>query len=287
MLVFNCPTPTKQEFTSAFASHAEPLLAHLHLANTFLLESLVLHERDLLITLTNPVYTHEFSIGNSHTAKAYTDRSRSFLMITRQVTQIITDYTILSWAITHLQTQHEWLLANYPFHFDLQEHEFPQATWDFFQGELALLKTYSGLYHDRAKISTNECFAMVSQRDSETNLQMAAESTQIARAAHKDSRSLRSIQILTMAFLPASVCSGVFGMGFFSTSPIDDQDNNGGGGVRFSVSKEWWWYLALAVPLTAVVGVVVGGWSSKSRITRWRWQRRCECRGMKDPEKTG
>lgn len=48
---------------------------------------------------------------------------------------------------------------------------------------------------------------MVSQRDSELNIQMAGESTKIARVTYQDGQSLRVIQILTMVFLPASLCS--------------------------------------------------------------------------------
>jgi hypothetical protein len=48
---------------------------------------------------------------------------------------------------------------------------------------------------------------MVNQRDAELNIQMARESTQIARSSRDDGRSLRTIQILTKIFLPASLFS--------------------------------------------------------------------------------
>ena len=73
---------------------------------------------------------------------------------------------------------------------------------------------------------------------------MASESTQIARASHQDNRSLRIIQIMSMLFLPASLVSSIFGMGFFSTSAGDD------GKSVFVVSGNWWLYIAVSVPLT-------------------------------------
>lgn len=76
---------------------------------------------------------------------------------------------------------------------------------------------------------------------------MATESTAIARASHQDNKSLSIIQYMTMLFLPASFVSGIFGMGFFSTSP--DARNQ----PKLYISHVWWWYLAAAVPLTAFV----------------------------------
>ena len=49
-----------------------------------------------------------------------------------------------------------------------------------------------------------------------------------------------------MLFLPASLVSSIFGMGFFSTSP----DENGK--AVFTISHKWWVYLAISVPLTIV-----------------------------------
>lgn len=88
---------------------------------------------------------------------------------------------------------------------------------------------------------------------------MAAESTYITRVSHEDNRSLRIIQILTIVFLPASLLASIFGMGFFSTQPGDD------GGVVFLVSHKWWIYLAVSVPLTAALLVLMRGYSTYQR----------------------
>lgn len=93
---------------------------------------------------------------------------------------------------------------------------------------------------------------------------MASESTQIARASHQDSRALRYIQILSMLFLPASLVSSIFGMGFFSTS----QDTHGE--AIFTISHNWWLYLAISVPLTILCVLSMGWYSAvfKSRAKR-------------------
>lgn len=83
---------------------------------------------------------------------------------------------------------------------------------------------------------------------------MASESTQIARASHQDNRSLRIIQIMSMLFLPASLVSSIFGMGFFSTSAGND------GKSVFVVSGRWWWYVAVSLPLTISVILFMSGY---------------------------
>lgn len=62
-----------------------------------------------------------------------------------------------------------------------------------------------------------------------------------------------------------TIPQGIFGMGFFSTSP-DEQGN-----VNFSVSSNWWWYLAVTIPLTACVLFSMGGWQAYGK---WRVGRR-------------
>lgn len=83
---------------------------------------------------------------------------------------------------------------------------------------------------------------------------MASESTQIARASHQDNRSLRIIQIMSMLFLPASLVSSIFGMGFFNTSAGND------GKSVFVVSGSWWLYIAVSVPLTIFVILFMSGY---------------------------
>lgn len=55
-----------------------------------------------------------------------------------------------------------------------------------------------------------------------------------------------------MIFLPGSLISSIFGMGFFSTS----SDPEGRGAV-FAASSKWWLYFAVAIPLTLALMVVM------------------------------
>ncbi|KAI0173505.1 hypothetical protein GGR52DRAFT_572012 [Hypoxylon sp. FL1284] len=112
--------------------------------------------------------------------------------------------------------------------------------------EVVLIGVYAGLYLERSKIGIDECYAMINQRDSELNIQ-------IAKASNQDNRSLRIIQILSMIFLPGSLVSSIFGMGFFSTS----MTNDGSGDAIFVASNHWWLYFAVSVPLTLIVMAVM------------------------------
>ena len=89
---------------------------------------------------------------------------------------------------------------------------------------------------------------------------MATESTQIARASHQDSQALRGIQILSMFFLPASLVSSIFGMGFFSTS------RGANGHAIFTISSSWWLYLAISVPLTVLCLMFMGGYNASLKL---------------------
>lgn len=184
------------------------------------------------------------------TPNDYAERLRAFLALSRQIYQISTDYDILSASVEHLKLQSKWFTDMYLKEYagdgnDLEGLRDTHGAMDDIFGqmphEVSLLRTYSNLYLERSKIGIDECYALTNQRDSELNIG-------IAQASNQDNRSLRVIQILSGVFLPASFVSGIFGMGFFSTS--DD-------GAVFVVNSRWWIYLAVAVPLTSVVLAVM------------------------------
>jgi hypothetical protein len=78
----------------------------------------------------------------------------------------------------------------------------------------------------------------------------------IARDTQRDSVSMKTISWLTMVFLPATFVATFFGMGFFQFHK--DSENHS----HISVAPEWWLYLAVTLPLTAVV---LGAWNG------WLW----------------
>jgi len=100
----------------------------------------------------------------------------------------------------------------------------------------------------------------MANRDSTTNLQIAAESkhiaaesTQIAKKSasiayetRRDSAAMKTIATLTMLYLPATFICSLFGTNFFALS------TNGPGDPVFVVSNLWWMYLVLAIPLTCL-----------------------------------
>ena len=65
-----------------------------------------------------------------------------------------------------------------------------------------------------------------------------------------------------MVFLPGSLISSIFGMGFFSTSSGPE-----GRGAVFTASDKWWLYFAVAVPLTAAVMVVMIFYQKKNEVS--------------------
>lgn len=152
------------------------------------------------------------------TPNDYAERSRAFFTLSPQIYQLSTDYDILQASAEHLKSQSSWFSDRHTKHSpadDTEEDRDTHAAMDdiFSQmlSEVGLLRTYSNLYLERSKIGIDECYAMTNQRDSELNIG-------IAQASNQDNASLRIIQILFTIFLPGSFVSGLFGMGFFSTS---------------------------------------------------------------------
>lgn len=192
---------------------------------------------------------------------------RAFLALSRQIYQVSTDYDILQASAEHLKSQsgcfHDRHENNLPTNGDMNGDNDTHAVMDDIFGqmlsEVSLLRTYSNLYLERSKIGIDECYAMTNQRDSELNIG-------IAQASNQDNRSLRIIQVLSTIFLPGSFVSGLFGMGFFSTS--DD-------GSVFVVNSRWWIYFAVSVPLTSVVFIVMMyyQWRDGSKAEQ-EWSRR-------------
>jgi hypothetical protein len=57
-----------------------------------------------------------------------------------------------------------------------------------------------------------------------------------------------------MIFLPASLISSIFGMGFFNTQPRED------GTAQFTISGNWWWYIAISIPVTLALWLYMTGY---------------------------
>ncbi|KAI9887012.1 MAG: hypothetical protein M1823_001156 [Watsoniomyces obsoletus] len=273
-IVLRGPEKMKEEMFKHFQdpSQTSYLTRHPMLLHAILVEDLIIQTYDFLDEFSNQIYALEPQSNIASNIHAYTVRSQAFLELARQITQTAGDYGILRSAIRLLQKEQAWVAKHWQKPVDeddasfwLQNQEFGDDIFDYFFGEVDIVEGYSKLYEERAKIGINEGFNMVNQGDAEINLQMAAESTEIAKATRQDGQSLQALQILGTLFLPASLCSSILGMGFFTTQPDDS------GRAQFIASNKWWIFIAFAIPLTIVsLGIV----SILNAWQRWRNHRR-------------
>ncbi|KAF2196854.1 hypothetical protein GQ43DRAFT_235184 [Delitschia confertaspora ATCC 74209] len=97
-------------------------------------------------------------------------------------------------------------------------------------------------------------YNMIAQRDSQVM-------TGIGNAARLDSNAMRTIALVTMAFLPPTFISAVFSMSFFNYTPAQ-----GSKAALWSVSDKFWVYWAFAVPLTCLTMAI------------WFWRQKLEGR---------
>ncbi|MCJ1355916.1 MAG: hypothetical protein MMC33_005909 [Icmadophila ericetorum] len=283
ILVWRYPIALKHKFYSTFQKYAgEELQTHPMLAHAYFTEQILSHTYTFLEHFSEPLYSWEFKAKSMHSAEDFANRSQAFLALSRQMQQAATDCSILMDMVEHLQKANEWFEQHHIPIVSKQhlpspvenEWSLPRLLKDNFiryQKDVQLICTYNALYVERTKIGVSECFAMANQRDTEINLKMAAESTQMARISYQDNKSLQVIQTMSMLFLPSSLVSGIFGMAFFNTSPAAD-----GRQALFSVSGNWWLFFAVAVPLTVGIVLAMGG-----RMTFWVRRRQ----GERDLEK--
>ena len=274
MILLRCPAAAREAMVRRLGDGGagqRELLRHPMLVHALLAEDLVRRSTDFSKDFAAPLYPLELRLGS--TTAEFTERARRFMTMARQMGNVMIDYDIYLASLELLQEVYQWTKEQDPpvgltaaawraAHLDFDGRNFKTAHQEF-----ALLRRYGALYEERTKIGNAESTALVNQRDAEMTKQMSAESTVIARSAHRDGQSLRIIQYLGLFFLPLSLCTSIFGMGFFGTSP--DQDTKE---AIFVVGDAWWWFLALALPLTGVVlastWVIV--WWSTRRVERKR-----------------
>jgi Mg2+ and Co2+ transporter CorA len=88
-------------------------------------------------------------------------------------------------------------------------------------------------------------------------LDIADEGLNLTRATGKDSRSMRAIAVITMAFLPATFVASFFGMNFFNGIP---------GWPGFDrASRFVWMYFLISVPITGFVLGLFFRWEYKEK----------------------
>lgn len=104
------------------------------------------------------------------------------------------------------------------------------------------------IHHTLAKPSSPKLFALLTHEDSATHAELADASRHIAEAAQRDSRSMKTVAIMTMAFLPATFFAALFAL------PSLDWRAFGTPNPAPSVVQPGFWvYWAFTLPATALV----------------------------------
>ena len=94
---------------------------------------------------------------------------------------------------------------------------------------------------------------LIQQRTEQVNLELRETSTRIAEATFKDAKSMKTIAILTMVFLPGTAIASFFSMNMFDWATSDGSH----------LASKWLWiYFIITVPLT---GLVLGVWFIRDR----------------------
>ncbi|MCJ1404063.1 hypothetical protein MMC11_007288 [Xylographa trunciseda] len=105
---------------------------------------------------------------------------------------------------------------------------------------------YTGLtfLENRADIQQSTLYNLVAREDSKANTDIARASRSIALASQRDSASMKTIAVLTMAFLPATWVAALFAMPLFNwrAAPGDPV-----------LQGYFWIYWAVICPLTTAV----------------------------------
>ncbi|KAL2069651.1 hypothetical protein VTL71DRAFT_14330 [Oculimacula yallundae] len=298
VLVFRYPVGMKEAFFAEFEGkkgavlEVHPMIFHAHC-----LERLCTHTRDVNKWFFEPLYNFEQQTIGLKTPADLFSSARSLRGVYRQIRQVLSDYEIFLSTAKSLRKHNATfatLLSKYSesesrsiadsennpkgsereglkassLELQLQlDISFQQV-----RKELKLGKVYLTLYLERCTSGIQDTEALSSRYSAEIQLKTSREFTQISRDSTEDNKSLKTIQILTAIFLPPSLISSIFGMGFFSTDIA--QEGFIDKPVVFSVASNWWWYIAITLPVTACVLLFISRewirWHPEEKQLVWR-----------------
>ncbi|EPS36405.1 hypothetical protein H072_10093 [Dactylellina haptotyla CBS 200.50] len=94
-------------------------------------------------------------------------------------------------------------------------------------------------------------YNLLAQRDSKLNLELARDSRMLAIASKRDSSSMKTIAVLTIAFLPGTFVSSLFAM------PVLNWEAKSYGDV---MTEKFWVYWAVTIPMTALIILAWVAW---------------------------
>ncbi|KAK1756347.1 hypothetical protein QBC47DRAFT_460190 [Echria macrotheca] len=152
----------------------------------------------------------------------------------------------------------------------LEDYHGPRAR-DAFKQQLALLRSMGRsreqqtlVLRSRLQGQTNLLYSLISQRDTRIGLTIAEQSREIAEqskqaafSANQESKTVRTIAVMTLVFLPTTLIATIFSTGVFDLS---DRSGDASGNV---VAPLWWVFVLVSLVFT---GLVVLIW--------WIWNRR-------------
>ncbi|KAI9688967.1 MAG: hypothetical protein M1822_000704 [Bathelium mastoideum] len=117
-------------------------------------------------------------------------------------------------------------------------------------------EVYIKFLQERGKTQLSVLFNLIAQRDASANIELAKDSRTIAFASQHDSDSMKTIAMMTMAFLPAT-----FFATFFAT-PL----------LQWNASKviqtRFWVFWAFTIPITALVFALWFGITKRQAIRK-------------------
>lgn len=96
----------------------------------------------------------------------------------------------------------------------------------------------------------NQLFALLTHEDAATGVKLAASSTRIAEDTKRDSSSMKTVAVMTMAFLPGTFVAALLALPSFDWGPAAGQ---------------FWVYWAVTIPSTILVFLIWG------LLTNGRW----------------
>ncbi|KAF2193510.1 hypothetical protein K469DRAFT_237497 [Zopfia rhizophila CBS 207.26] len=99
-------------------------------------------------------------------------------------------------------------------------------------------------YKERAHAQMSAVYNLIAERNNEINQQLNIDTQEIAAASRKDSSAMKSVAVLTMAFLPGTFVATMFALPFFDFSAGQGQQ---------MVLPRFWIYWAVTIPLTGTV----------------------------------
>ncbi|KAI1339686.1 hypothetical protein F5Y15DRAFT_415606 [Xylariaceae sp. FL0016] len=100
-------------------------------------------------------------------------------------------------------------------------------------------------------------YALMTHEDASVNTELAESSRHIAEAAKRDSSSMKTVAIMTMAFLPGTFIAALFAV------PSLNWDSNS------VVQSNFWVYWAFTLPATALVFLIWLVLDNRTSIVQW------------------